>query len=82
MAPHAKLDCFVAHAPLRKRFAFAAGNDGRLWVVSTTAKKNPPEKISGGCALRQGFVTRLSMKCRQRGHHPTFPHFPTAKGSR
>ncbi len=24
----AKLDCFVASAPLRKRFAFVAGNDG------------------------------------------------------
>src|SRR6266550_8769610 len=23
-----KLDCFVAYAPLRKRFAFVAGNDG------------------------------------------------------
>jgi hypothetical protein len=23
------MDCFVAKAPLRKRFAFAAGNDGR-----------------------------------------------------
>jgi hypothetical protein len=23
----AKLDCFVANAPLRKRFAFVAGND-------------------------------------------------------
>jgi len=22
------LDCFVAHAPVRKRFAFVAGNDG------------------------------------------------------
>ena len=24
------LDCFVAHAPLRKRLAFVAGNDGNL----------------------------------------------------
>jgi hypothetical protein len=24
----AKMDCFVANAPLRKRFAFVAGNDG------------------------------------------------------
>jgi hypothetical protein len=24
----ARLDCFVAYAPLRKRFAFVAGNDG------------------------------------------------------
>jgi hypothetical protein len=23
-----RLDCFVARAPLRKRFAFVAGNDG------------------------------------------------------
>jgi hypothetical protein len=27
-AANGKLDCFVAHAPLRKRFAFVAGNDG------------------------------------------------------
>jgi hypothetical protein len=26
--PGKKLDCFVASAPLRKRFAFVAGNDG------------------------------------------------------
>jgi hypothetical protein len=25
---HERMDCFVAYAPLRKRFAFVAGNDG------------------------------------------------------
>jgi nicotinic acid mononucleotide adenylyltransferase len=31
----AKLDCFVARAPLRKRFAFVAGNDER-WSARTS----------------------------------------------
>jgi hypothetical protein len=26
--PGCQLDCFVDNAPLRKRFAFVAGNDG------------------------------------------------------
>jgi hypothetical protein len=25
-----RMDCFVAYAPLRKRFAFVAGNDTRI----------------------------------------------------
>jgi hypothetical protein len=28
IAPQGSVDCFVAFAPLRKRFAFVAGNDG------------------------------------------------------
>jgi hypothetical protein len=26
-----EMNCFVAFAPLRKRFAFVAGNDGESW---------------------------------------------------
>jgi hypothetical protein len=27
---HERMDCFVAHAPLRKRSAFVAGDDGLM----------------------------------------------------
>ena len=28
------MDCFVTNAPLRKRFAFVAGNDGSVFALS------------------------------------------------
>jgi hypothetical protein len=33
-----KLDCFVARAPLRKRFVFVAGNDGRAQIRILAAR--------------------------------------------
>jgi hypothetical protein len=35
--PGDKMDCFVAAAPLRKRFAFVAGNDGCAFVTPAAA---------------------------------------------
>jgi hypothetical protein len=37
-----RMDCFVARAPLRKRFAFVAGNDGLGWLTA------PSTALSGG----------------------------------
>jgi hypothetical protein len=48
-----KLDCFVARAPLRKRFAFVAGNDDEKRVYPRDAKRPrfainfPPSPIRG-----------------------------------
>jgi hypothetical protein len=49
------MDCFVASAPLRKRFAFVAGNDGstRLRDLAarfrtSSASNVPPSKKSEG----------------------------------
>jgi hypothetical protein len=33
-----KVDCFVATAPLRKRFAFVAGNDGDGPLIVATMR--------------------------------------------
>jgi hypothetical protein len=39
-SPRTKVDCFVASAPLHKRFAFVAGNDGLTNQHTLTSKQN------------------------------------------
>ena len=39
------MDCFVAHAALRKRFAFVAGNDGRVGNDTMKAVKDYQAKM-------------------------------------
>jgi hypothetical protein len=55
-----KLDCFVACAPLRKRFAFVAGNDGcRLHDAGGgECDGNGGGSRSGGGGLRQAPALR------------------------
>jgi len=44
------MDCFVAHAPWRKRLAFVAGNDELRTQISTTSTVPVPliKRIIGG----------------------------------
>jgi hypothetical protein len=41
-----KVDCFVAYAPLRKRFAFVAGNDDGLASESIAAARVSKNRLS------------------------------------
>jgi hypothetical protein len=52
-AGKARVDCFVAFAPLRKRFAFVAGNDGGTQLRNLAA--------------RFARVLRLSLALEKRG---------------
>jgi len=58
------MDCFVASAPLRKRFAFVAGNDElvmRLLRFKIDRRSWPgfPDRYGLGCVLqRVGVVDR------------------------
>jgi hypothetical protein len=78
------LDCFVACAPLRKRFAFVAGNDAsprsRALTAPELLSQSPPKEGAGnaGCPLHpQPHVqVKEARKCSHHrfiGNHPTLP---------
>src|SRR6266568_2257384 len=48
-----RTDCFVAHAPLRKRFAFVAGNDGCR-----------PSRAAGRAAEKNAIRDRAPLRYR------------------
>jgi hypothetical protein len=54
------MDCFVALAPVRKRVAFVAGNDGGVW------------RAQAFLILRSGFFGRVSKDAASAGvAHPS-----------
>jgi hypothetical protein len=63
-----RMDCFVAHAPLRKRFAFVAGKDGRH--TSTFPRRDAPE-----CCK----ILRLENRGRRESRVPAAPAASRAK---
>src|SRR5258708_13063747 len=59
------LDCFVARAPLRKRFAFVAGNDGR-----TRSLPALPLLHTGIEPIARGSAVQADAEACNRHQHP------------
>jgi hypothetical protein len=77
-APRRKIDCFVARAPLRKRFAFVAGNEAESVSVQISNSRYTSASRGG---MRPRFACRCpskrgSRECRMRAA----PAVPCAKG--
>jgi hypothetical protein len=53
-----KLDCFVAIAPLRKRFAFVAGNDGVTYLLFPARLSRNTPCSPNMFQNHQGMLTR------------------------
>jgi hypothetical protein len=51
------MDCFVAVAPLRKRFAFVAGNDGVTQNISPTPQSRAMLRAKTRYSAISGSVT-------------------------
>jgi hypothetical protein len=58
------MDCFVACAPLRKRFAFVAGNDGEVWQWGFRTAENDATYSAASDITDTG--ARLSQPSRNR----------------
>src|SRR5665213_4124285 len=79
----ARMDCFVASAPLRKRFAFVAGNDVETWVRDLAARvarglplfwRSPRNKGRAGmpgARCTRGLVCRSYQGKRTRAYRST-----------
>jgi hypothetical protein len=52
-----RMDCFVANAPLRKRFAFVAGNDGVFYFANC---------LSINAVTKRGMAAVRSLVSRTR----------------
>src|SRR5258708_16181448 len=59
------LDCFVARAPLRKRFAFVAGNDGRIRSLAAL-----PLLHAGIERIARGVADQVDAEDRDRQQQP------------
>src|SRR5665213_700567 len=86
----ARVDCFVARAPLRKRFAFVAGNGDDTWVLilaACCARGLPlfsaPPKTKGARRCRAHGAPAVSCAVLPRKahtsiqvhrNHPASPH--------
>src|SRR5579863_2903176 len=84
-----KLDCFVAYAPVRKRFAFVAGNDGRAHfrdpaarparVLPSTSRSLKSEGAgNAGCTMHpqprvENAKTTRAKSPQVRRNKPAFP---------
>jgi len=49
------MDCFVRFAPLRKRFAFVAGNDGEKQTRTTSPSTAKPISTAGAKRARENY---------------------------
>jgi hypothetical protein len=81
------MDCFVACAPLRKRFAFVAGNDASAaWLFAlqqfftkTPSKMTPANNtLLTGNGLSAGFSVLVRLAYKASG---TAPRARSAKGT-
>jgi hypothetical protein len=70
------MDCFVAIAPLRKRFAFVAGNDGRRQQVASMSAAICGDEPQPRMSLRSPGLRLLEqrMRCKPCSEQRGYPY--------